>query len=170
MTTFIGANITQTYTTAQLQYGNAPGKGDTYETRDGKRYRFVLFDNGAGNVAAVAGMGAFLLGTGGQSTGATETVTLDKTDALNSLASVLAGVFTSVPADGEYCWIQTWGVCTLATTLLSGADGFALGGGVSGGTDGVLAHVETASSATAAFPQYGYIIDATAKIVFLRCS
>lgn len=164
MVHFVGANLTQTWTAAQLLLGNSPKLGDVFEAANGKRYRFVKFDHGAGSVAAVAGKGAYIFATSAASTGATDTVTMDLTDAL---PGNLAGIFQSVPANGEYCWIQTWGLCTLATTLTTGGDGVPIG---PGGADGALSDVDTTSSATAALPQHGFAIDASAKIVFLRCS
>lgn len=112
---------------------------------------------------------AYVFGTSAASTGAVDTVTMDLTDAVGAQALV-AGVFLSVPGDGEYCWIQTWGTCTFATTFATGADGSAFGGPPTAGTDGTLVHLETTSSATATKPQFGYIIDASAKIIFLMCS
>ena len=70
MSTFIGANLTETY--SELG-SNTPGLGDIYAGDDGKRYRFVLFDNGAGNVAAVAGNFAYVLAVSGASAGQTNT-------------------------------------------------------------------------------------------------
>jgi hypothetical protein len=95
-----------------------------------------------------------------------QTVTMDLTDAL---PNTVAGMFVSVPADLEYCWIQTWGYATLNTTLASGADGGVLGATGSGGTDGVFTQCETTSSATAIKQPCGIIIDASAKLVFLKC-
>lgn len=169
MSTFVGANLTRTWTAAQLRDGSAPAVGSYYHAKNGKKYRFVLFDNGAGNVAAVAGKAAYLFGTSAASTGATDTVTMDLTDAVGAYG-VVAGVFQSAPADGEYCWIQCWGVCTLATTLATGADGELLAGALTAGTDGTMRHLEISGSGAGISDTCGYIIDASAKIVFLRCS
>lgn len=131
--------------------------GTTTE-HDGKTYKYVKFDNGAGNVAAVAGNFAYVLAVSGASAGEITTVTMDLSDS----AGVGAGVFQSVPADGEYCWIQTWGPATLTTALTAGADGNALTPvGSSDGTLDVSALVTDHICAIA--------IDASAKIVFVTC-
>lgn len=161
MTSFVGAALTETYTAAELtgsEAGKAPRLGDVYESYDGKRYKFVLFNNGAGDVAAVAGNFAYVYAVSGVSAGEITTVTMDLTDT----AGIGAGVFQSVPADGEYCWIQTWGPATLTTALTAGADGNALTPvGASDGTLDVSALVTDHICAIA--------IDASAKIVFVTC-
>lgn len=151
MSTFIGANLTETY--AELG-SNTPGLGDIYAGDDGKRYRFVRFDNGAGNVAAVAGNFAYVYAPSGTSAGATTTVTSDLSDS----AGVGAGVFMAAPADGEYCWVQIAGYATLTTALTAGADGNALT--AVGATDGTLDVSGLVTDAIVA-----YAVDASAKII-----
>jgi hypothetical protein len=153
MSILVGANLTETY--AALGH-NTPGLGDIYAADDGKRYRFVLFDNGAGNVAAVAGNFAYVLAVSGASAGQTTTVTMDLSDS----AGVGAGVFQSVPADGEYCWVQIAGYATLTTALTVAADGNALT--PVGSTDGTLD-----VSALVTDHVCAVAIDASAKIVLL---
>lgn len=132
--------------------------GAIHRAESGKKYKYVLFDNGAGNVAAVVGNFAYVLAVGGASAGQITTVTMDLSDSAN----VGAGVFQSVPADGEYCWIQITGPATLTTALTAGADGNALTPvGASDGTIDVSAVVTDHICAIA--------IDASAKIVFLTC-
>jgi hypothetical protein len=153
MSTFIGANLTQTY--AALGE-NTPGLGDIFSGDDGKRYRFVLFNNGAGNVAAVAGNFAYVYAVSGASAGQTTTVTSDLSDS----AGVGAGVFMAAPADGEYCWVQIAGYATLTTALTAGADGNALT--PVGSTDGTLDVSALVTDHVCAIA-----IDASAKIVLL---
>lgn len=153
MSILVGANLTATYTALGE---NTPGLGDIYSTEDGKRYRFVLFDNGAGNVAAVAGNFAYVLAVSGASAGQTTTVTMDLSDS----AGVGAGVFQSVPADGEYYWVQIAGYATLTTALTAGADGNALT--PVGSTDGTLDVSALVTDHICAIA-----IDASAKIVLL---
>lgn len=153
MSILVGANLTETY--AALGH-NTPGLGDIYAADDGKRYRFVLFDNGVGNVAAVAGNFAYVLAVSGASAGQTTTVTMDLSDS----AGVGAGVFQSVPADGEYCWVQIAGYATLTTALTAGADGNALT--AVGSTDGTLDVSALVTDFICAVA-----IDASAKIVLL---
>jgi hypothetical protein len=161
MTQFVGADLTATYTAAQLigaEAGKVPKLGNVYESYDGKRYKFVLFDNGAGNVASVAGNFAYVLAVSGASAGQITTVTMDLSDS----AGVGAGVFQSVIADGSYGWIQTWGPATLTTALTAGADGNTLTPvGSSDGTLDVVALVTDHQCAVA--------IDASAKLVFVTC-
>lgn len=151
MAFLIGPDLSATHTTAQFTLG-------TVTEHDGKRYKYVLFNNGVGNVAAVAGNFAYIYAVSGTSAGQITTVTMDLTDT----AGIGAGVFQSVPADGEYCWIQTWGSATLTTALTAGADGNALTPvGSSDGTLDVSALVTDHICAIA--------IDADAKIVFVTC-
>lgn len=152
MTYIVGMDVTRVDTVPQFKLGAI---GTAY---DGKKYKYVLFDNGAGNVAAVAGNFAYILAVSGASAGQITTVTMDLSDSAN----VGAGVFQSVPADGNYCWIQTWGPATLTTALTAGADGNALTAvGATDGTIDVSALVTDHICAIA--------IDASAKIVFVTC-
>lgn len=119
-----------------------------------KCYKWVKFNNGQGNVAAVAGNFCYYYLDSGLTN---QEVTMDLTDGLLG-----AGVFQSVPADGEYCWIQVRGVATLTTALTGGADGNALT--LVGTTDGTLD-----VSALVTDHICAYAIDASAKIVSLEC-
>ncbi len=160
MAMLTSANITQTYTAAVIAagYANTPKAGDIYFGPDGKRYKFVIYDTGAGSVAAVANQMAYYYAPSGTSAGAQTTVTSDLSDS----AGVGAGMLLSAPLDGEYCWIQTGGPATLALSLTAGADGNALT--AVGSTDGAL-------DVSALVTDYicAVAIDASAKIVFLTC-
>ena len=149
----LGADLDATYT--DLDEGKTPALGDYFYGAGGKVYKFVLFNNGAGNVAAVAGNVAYIYAPSGASAGATTTVTSDLSDS----AGIGAGVFQSAPADGEYCWVQIKGVAPLTTALTAGADGNALT--AVGATDGTLDVSAAVTDAVVA-----YAIDASAKIVF----
>jgi hypothetical protein len=150
----IGANLTQTYTAAQLLLGSAPGLGDHYEDKDGKIYKFVLYDTGAGSVAAVASQVAYYYAPSGVSAGSTTTVTSDLSDS----AGLGAGVLMAAPGDGEYGWVQIKGKATLALALTAGADGNALT--PVGSTDGTLDVSALVTDAVCA-----YAVDASAKII-----
>ncbi|WP_245459025.1 hypothetical protein [Mesorhizobium sp. M1A.F.Ca.IN.022.06.1.1] len=68
MTSFVGIDVTQTYTAAQAYRGElrkAPKVGDLYESYDSKTYRFVKYNQGAGAVAAVAGNAVGFYAPGG---------------------------------------------------------------------------------------------------------
>lgn len=157
----IGARLTQVYTSAMLtgsEAGTAPGVGDRYEDYDGKEYKFVQYDTGAGSVAAVAGNFCYYYAPSGASAGATTVVTSDLSDS----AGVGAGVLMSAPTDGDYCWIQTRGPATLTTALTAGADGNALT--PVGSTDGTLDVSALVTDHICAIA-----IDASAKIVMVTC-
>lgn len=154
MTFSAGALLTGTWTAAQLAEGNTPGVGDHFYGPDGKVYKFVQYDTGAGPVAAVAGNVCYYYAPGGTSAGATTVVTSDLSDS----AGLGAGVLQSAPADGEYCWIQIKGPATLTTALTAGADGNALT--AVGATDGTLDVSALVTDSIVA-----YAVDASAKIV-----
>ncbi len=157
----VGASLTETYTAAQLtgaNSGKVPGIGDRIEDSNGNEYRFVRYRAGAGSVAAVAGNAVGFYAPGGVSTGVYNEVTSDVSDT----AANGAGVLMSAPAADEYCWIQTRGFATIATTLVSGADGNALV--LSSTTDGTL---KVASAVTQTV--MAHCIDASANMVMLTC-
>ncbi len=154
MSTYIGANLTETY--SSLEAGNTPALGDIYAGDDGKRYRFVLYNGGAGSVAAVAGNFTYVLAPSGASAGLTTTVTSDLSDS----AGVGAGMLMSAPSSGQYCWVQIAGYATLNTALTAGADGNALT--PVGATDGTLDVSALVTDHICAIA-----IDASAKIVLL---
>ena len=157
MTSYIGVRLTDTYTAAQLTERGFQA-GQVHQEPNGKKYKLYKFNNGVGNVAAVAGNFAYIYAVSGASAGETTEVTMDLTDT----AGIGAGVFQSVPADGEYCWLQITGHATLTTALTAGSDGNALTPvGSSDGTVDVSALVTDHICAIA--------VDASAKIVMLTC-
>lgn len=119
----IGVNLTQRDTTAQFRLGTP------HTAPDGKKYKYVQYDSGAGAVAAVAGNVCYYYLASGYNA---HKVTSDLSDSVN----VGAGVLQAALADGEYGWIQTRGPATLTTALTAGADGNALT--PVGSTDGTL--------------------------------
>jgi len=151
MSYIIGIDITETGMTLDFQLGQIG------QAVDGKLYKYVQYDTGAGNVVAVSGNVVGYLAPSGASAGATTKVTADASDT----ARVGAGVLNSAPADGEYCWIQVTGARQLTTALTAGADGNALTTvGAGDSTLDVSAAVTDAVCATA--------IDASAKIVMCQ--
>lgn len=132
--------------------------GAVGQTSDGKRYKYVKYDNGVANLAAVVGNFVYYLAVSGASAGEITTVTMDLSDSAN----VGAGVLQAILTDGYYGWIQTWGPATLTTALTAGADGNAMtAAGATDGTIDVSAAVTDFICAVA--------VDASAKIVFLTC-
>jgi len=133
--------------------------GTVYRANDGKQYKYVQFNNGAGDVASVAGNVAYYYAVSGASAGQVEIVTMDVTDS----GGIGAGVFQAVIDDTGYGWIQTKGDATLTTALTAGADGNALTA-VGAGADGTLDVSALVTDFICAVA-----VDATAKIVFLTC-
>jgi len=125
----------------------------------GYLYKYVKFNNGAGNVAAVVGNFAYYYAVSGTSAGEYTEVTMDLTDT----AGIGAGVFQSIIADGGYGWVQITGYAVLTTALTAGADGNALTP-VGAGADGTLDVSALVTDHICAIA-----IDASEKKVFLTC-
>ena len=151
----IGVDLTANDSAAQFELGTI------YETRDGKAYRYVQFNNGVGNVAAVAGNFAYVYAVSGASAGQTTIVTMDLTDT----AGVGAGVFQAVLTDLYYGWVQISGYATLTTALTAGADGNNLT--PIGATDGTLDVVANDAASGYLSHVCAIAVDASAKIVLL---
>lgn len=119
-----------------------------------KLYKWVKFNNGQGDVAAVANKGAYYY----LDTGHTNSiVTSDATDGV-----VAAGVFMSAIPDTYYGWILIKGEFTANDAITNGADGVPV---VLSSTDGVFARANEADS-TAVYKQIvGYVIDSTTKTI-----
>ena len=125
-----GIDPTRTYTADQLKTeGRGFRAGSWGVSYDGKVYKFVKYDTGAGSIAAVAGQVAYYYTLDGYKL---NTVTSDLSDSIE----LGAGVLGAAPADGEYCWIQIKGPATLSIALAGGADGDPLT--PTGATDGTL--------------------------------
>jgi hypothetical protein len=110
--------------------------GQLARTYDGKVYKYVQYDSGAGSVAAVAGQVVYYYLASGYNA---HKVTSDLSDSVE----LGAGVLQSVLTDGAYGWIQIRGPATLSIALTAGADGDALT--ATGTTDGTL---DVAAAAT----------------------
>lgn len=100
-------------------------------THRGKTYIYCRFDNGVGNVAAVAGQACYWKDL------TTFTVTSDISDSLAGATELAfcAGVFLYAVTDLYYTWIQCGGVATGVKLSGTGAVGQAL---FPSTTDGVL--------------------------------
>lgn len=86
---------------------------------DGKIYKYVQYNGGAGSIAAVAGRVAALYAPGGASAGATTVVTMDTSDG----SEVGAGMLLAVIPHLGFGWIQIKGLATMTTAFTAGADG-----------------------------------------------
>ena len=117
----IGGDFDKVYTTTDFALGTI------MQDSDGKIYKFVQYDTGAG--AAAVGNVAYYYTLDGYKN---NQVTSDLSDSVE----IGAGVLQSAPADGEYCWIQVKGGATLTPALTAGADGDPLT--PTGATDGTL--------------------------------
>lgn len=131
MSYIVGMDVTKVRTSTE---GPEFRLGTVGRKSDGKSYKYVKYNDGVGNVAAVAGNVVYYYGVSGDAvTGGYENneVTMDLTDGYLG-----AGVLQAVIADGGYGWIQIRGPATLTTALTAGADGNALTH--VGTTDGTL--------------------------------
>jgi hypothetical protein len=81
-------------------------------TWKGNVYRYVKFDNGTGNVAAVKGGPAYWKTLTPTATTPVWTVTSDASDGAY-LAQGVAGIFVNVPTDLNFCFIQVAGVASI---------------------------------------------------------
>jgi hypothetical protein len=152
MSEMIGTLLAANDATAQV------AAGTVIRTQDGKKYKYVQHNDGAGNIAAAVGNFAYYYAPGGVSAGATTVVTSDLSDS----AGVGAGVWQAVVTDLYYGWIQITGPATLTTALTAGADGNALT--PVGSTDGTLDVSALVTDHICAIA-----VDASAKIVMLTC-
>jgi hypothetical protein len=99
-----------------------------------KCYKYVLYNNGAGSVACIAGDAVYYYAVGGTATTgyADNEVTADRTDGV-----LAAGIAQGVIPDAGYGWIQIKGPATLTQALTAGADGNVITA-VGAGADGAL--------------------------------
>jgi hypothetical protein len=136
----------QTFITGLADQSTSDLEGVGTIRREGpnKIYKWVKYNNGAGDVAAIVGDVAYYYGVSADAvTGGYENsvVTMDRTDAYMG-----AGVFQSIIADASYGWIQIRGPATLTQALTAGADGNALthtGAGADGALDVSAAVTDT---------------------------
>jgi hypothetical protein len=148
MSYILGINLSANDATPQFEAGSV-GRTD-----DGKLYKYVQYNVGAGSVAAVAGNVAFYYAVSGTSAGQTTIVTSDVTDS----GGIGAGVLQAALTDDYYGWVQIKGVATLTTALTAGSDGNALT--AVGAGDGTLDVSAAVTDAVVA-----YAVDASAKII-----
>jgi hypothetical protein len=154
MSYIAGMDLTEVKTLAE---GPEFRLGSIGQTFNGRKYKYVQYNAGAGAVAAVAGNVTYYLATGGVSAGQIDIVTSDLSDSAGLGAGVLQAV---IPASG-YGWIQIGGPATITPALTAGADGQALT--AVGATDGTLDVSALVTDAVVA-----YAVDASAKIIMCR--
>jgi len=118
-----------------------------------KVYRYHKFDNGSA-VAAVSGnIAVFKAAT-------QDIITSDMSTGDTNV--VAAGMFVSVPADAQFCWLQVRGPAVVNLAINSGADGAAC---MPHTTDGML----TIATANDVIVSCATASDASAKMVWLHC-
>lgn len=156
MAVLIGVNLTDVTTDGVPAFT----VGQIFEDDDGKVYKYFLFNDGAGNVASIAGDFGYYYGVSNAGLDVnSQTCTMDRTDS----AGIGAGVFQAIIADGQYGWLQVAGEATLTQALTAGADGNALTP-IGAGADGAI---DVSAAVTDAVCAFAY--DASAKIVKLCC-
>lgn len=151
--------IKQTYATPLDEHSTTDKEGvGQLRFERNKVYKWVKFDNGAGNVAAVVGNLCYFFGNTGYQD---SVVTSDQSDGRGP-----AGMFVSVPADAEYCWIQIKGHATVNQAIAgTAADGNDLS---ESATDGEFTRRDATNAAVVpALAAHG--IDVSAKLVALDC-
>ena len=122
----------------------------------GNLFRYVKFDNGQGNVAAVQyGVVHWMTAKLDPSVGLF-TVTSDYTDALAGVNSV-AGVTGCVVTDGYYTWIQVGGAATVYVAALTAIGDILIGSA----TDEYLGRIAAGQAITSVC--YGVALSAVAS-------
>lgn len=95
--------------------------GEIGQDSNGKVYKYIKYENGAADVAGVAGEVAYYATVAvGDATGTIVTSDLSDSD------EVGAGVLQAALTDGAFGWIQVSGLATLTIALTAGVDGDAL--------------------------------------------
>lgn len=113
MTQLIGVKLTDVSSTAQFRLGTI------HESYDGKKYKYVKYDDGTANLDLAAGDVVFYVDDTGYEA---NTVTADNSDA--SGQPIGAGVvLATVTDDGSYFWVQTRGLYSAINVALGGSAG-----------------------------------------------
>ena len=114
----VGGGRKTTFTTALTETSTINKEGLGAIRQEGPNfYKWVKYNSGTAEIAAATGLCV------GYVAGANEEVTPDVSDTNN----IGAGVLMSVPADGEYCWVQIKGLSgVLAQDVTAGSVGNAL--------------------------------------------
>lgn len=113
MTTMVGVNLTSVSTTPLYRLGML------HENYDGKKYKYVKYDDGTANLDLAAGDIVFYVDDTGYEA---NTVTADNSDA--SGQPIGAGVvLATVTDDASYFWVQTRGLYSAINVALGGSAG-----------------------------------------------
>lgn len=153
----IGADLTRTWTSAQLDEGNAPSVGDIY-WKGNKAYKFVLYAEGTGALDLAAGDVVYYVDDTGYGA---NTVTADVSDA--SGQEIGAGVATTaVTTTGDYFWVQIKGPATVSETI-GGTPGDGDPLTCVGAADKALTKAAESDTAAVYKPVVAFAVDASAK-------
>lgn len=106
-----------------------PGQLGSVVESPTKMFKYVQYNTGSGDVAAVSGNATAYYTVDGYKN---NVVTSDYSDSVN----IGAGILQSTPTNGDFCWIQIRGAATMASALTAGGDGQNLT--VLGAGDGLL--------------------------------
>lgn len=158
-----GKGIKKIFATGLTETSTIDKEGVGAIRREGNRtYKWVKFNNGAGNVASVAGNFAYYYGVSGDAADGdgyeNNIVTMDLTDGF-----MTAGVFQAIIADSSYGWVQIQGPALVTTAFKAGSDGNAMtitGASVDGTLD---------VSAAVTDEQAGVATDISGKLIALTC-
>ena len=154
----VGFNTAESASTTPL---HTPGT--QFTSFDGKRYKYLKYNDGTANLALAVGDMAFYVDDTGYEANTVET---DNSDA--SGQPIGAGAACVAATDGQYLWFQTYGICTLSTSLGGSAgDGDPLT--VKGASDEALTKAAEADSTGVYKDVCATAIDASDKLVFLKC-
>lgn len=154
MTTYLGADIDQVYTS--LTEGNTPSVGTIVWVQN-KAYKFVQYAEGTGALDLAAGDVVYYVDDTGYGS---STVTADVSDATGQ--EIGAGVaVAAVTADASYFWIQIKGAATVSTTIGGSAgDGDPLT--CVGAADKALTKAAESDTAAVYKPVVAFAVDASA--------
>jgi hypothetical protein len=153
-----GADLTRTWTAAQLLEGNAPAAGDIFWGTGGKVYKFVKYAEGTAALDLAAGDVVYYVDDTGYGT---HTVSADVSDATGQ--EIGAGVSTvAVTVNGDFFWVQIKGPATVAVTLGGSAgDGDPLT--AVGAADKALTKAAESDTAAVYKPVCAIAVDASAR-------
>jgi hypothetical protein len=159
----VGAKLDQVYTASEVglsaESGKNPAAGNVYSARDGKMYKFVLYDEGTGALDLAAGDVVYYVDDTGYGA---HTVTADVSDATGQELGAGVVVATTVDTDGSYFWIQIKGAATVNQTIGgTPADGDPLT--CVGASDKALTKAAESDTAAVYKPVVAYAVDASAK-------
>lgn len=149
----IGVKLTDVSTTQSFRLGTL------YEAPNGKKYKYVKYDDGTGNLDLAAGDVVFYVDDTGYEA---NTVTADNSDA--SGQPIGAGVvLATVTDDASYFWVQTRGLYSAINVALGGSAGDGDPLTVKAASDKGLTKAAESDTAAVYKPVCAFAVDASAK-------